>query len=1851
MDLAAAKTARATAKRVFTIASKQLDTALGGKFEETIINGRFAQLKEAWADVMSKHATYLAIKYPDDEDVEEEDDNWLAAVADKFNMAEVSVTKHTAAPLESPKADDDLKRAYLILEFEKSQLELAINTVENVVKNEAPMKSINEAHIDMRQQLAKFKQSTRDHIMKFGEIDEKHSACLTKLQNLSIKAGIEAEKATAKVEKEIKKNLEDVPSRKQMDLKVERMKLPTFAGNIRHYSSFKSNFDKIARPHIEPESEAYVLKEMCLKGEALEIIKNVDHDASAIWSRLDDRFGKASKLVDVIMYDINNLKPVADGEDKKFLELVDCVERCHQELKRANMEGEISNSTIVGLIEERIPKTIQTMWYLSVSDHDTKIDETNKFPGLLDFLKKHRRAIEYGSSEIRSHRKGKVTFAECEEDIHVAVKSAPENESNSQENGSSLNKGGNSQENRNLNGKNRRKYCWYHQSSSHGILDCKFYSEQSVKERWRLINEYGACWSCLRIGHRHYDCYNAQECTKDNCQKYHHPSLHEDRPPIANDHPVTKCCHSSRTTACLLQIMKLPAGEKHVHDMNVMWDSGATVCLITFKKAKELELKGDRVAIKIVKVGGDKETVESKLYDVPVRDTQGRIEYFKAYGISKISSAIKAIETDQFAIEFEVPPEAVRRPVGEVDALIGLEYAGFHPEKQKSIGHLVLYSNRFGVCLGGTHEQLEEKTQRIVKDVEVSHVKAARIEDFYENEAMGTSCSPKCGGCKCGQCPIGGKQYTLQQERELALIERNLHLKDGTWYVQYPWIKKPEELPNNYVSALGMLKSTERKLKKNKELSNIYQQQIDDMIQRGVARKLSKDEVDRYSGPVHYICYHMVSSDSASTPYRLVFNSSAKFHGHVLNEYWAKGPDMINNLLGVLLRFRENPVAVAGDIKKMYHTVKIEEIDQHTHRFLWRQLEDREPDVYVMTALSFGDRPAAAIASLALQKTAENCSEQYPDAATTIISNSYVDDIIDSFASKQTAEERVEQINTILATGGFKIKNWIVSGQQSEEDLSMFDDETANNDSKVLGVKWRVREDQLCFKTKVNFSKRERKIRSEPDITKEELSEKIPEVLTKRMLLSQVNGVYDPLGLATPLTVCAKMLLRNLNALKLDWDDPIPVEEQNAWIDFFRELFDMESVRFNRSIMPENSVGDPTLIIFSDASEKAFGACAYARWQMIDGSFESRLIMAKSRLAPLKKITTVRLELNAALLSARIKEFIQREMRYNFVNTYLIVDSEIVRAMTQKDSYGFNTFVAVRVGEIQEKTAKNEWYWVEGELNIADIISRGAKAVDLMNEWQSGPKFLRKNESEWPIKQTTTTATLPEQIVMSTAMEVEVFNTEPAPLLDITRFSSYNKLINVTARVQAVFKAPSPSFGNASSLSREQLERAEEYWVIESQKNLHKEVKAQTLKRLGATLNGKVLVAGSRFESWQQCSYNDKNPAILSAKSEFAKLYAMKIHNQSHSGVLAVAAKIRSKYWIVGLRRLLRSIKFHCVTCKRLDKQLESQQMGQLPEYRLKPAPAWSYISLDLFGPILIRGETNKRTQGKAYGVIYTCLLSRAIHLDLAASYDTESFLMTLRRFMSIRGCPIKIYSDPGSQLKAADKELQTALRNMNMDAINEFGIANRLEWEFGSPDAPWRNGCVESLIKTVKKSIAVTIGEQVLQFSEMQTVLFEVANLVNTRPIGSYPTSVEDGVYLSPNDLLLGHSGIQAPVGPFNDSTSRYMRHRFVSKIIESFWRKWQVMYFPTLVTQQKWHDKKRNVQVGDIVLIQDSGMIKGRWKLGRVTAAVPSTRDGCVRTVEIQYKAPDAPNLVTITRPVQRICVILPVSETADI
>lgn len=276
------------------------------------------------------------------------------------------------------------------------------------------------------------------------------------------------------------------------------------------------------------------------------------------------------------------------------------------------------------------------------------------------------------------------------------------------------------------------------------------------------------------------------------------------------------------------------------------------------------------------------------------------------------------------------------------------------------------------------------------------------LNQFFDIESLGTHCIPKCGSCKCGKCPPGNGNYTLKEERELHLIKDVLQYnKTGRyWTATYPWVKDPKFLPNNLSAAVCRLKSTERRPEKaGPEYSKAYGDQIIDMVQRSVARKLTAEEMDTYKGPIHYIPHHeILKPNSRTTPVRIVFDSSSSsYMGHVLNENWAKGPNVINDLLGVIFRFRQRKIAIAGDITKMYNTIKLSEKDQHTHRFVWRNLQmDRMPDHYALTSVTFGDRPSGAISTMALQMTAEMFQTEYPEAAELIIKNSYmyVDDLL-----------------------------------------------------------------------------------------------------------------------------------------------------------------------------------------------------------------------------------------------------------------------------------------------------------------------------------------------------------------------------------------------------------------------------------------------------------------------------------------------------------------------------------------------------------------------------------------------------------------------------------------------------------------------------------------------------------------------------------------------------------------------------------------------------------------------------------------------------------------------------------------
>ena len=211
---------------------------------------------------------------------------------------------------------------------------------------------------------------------------------------------------------------------------------------------------------------------------------------------------------------------------------------------------------------------------------------------------------------------------------------------------------------------------------------------------------------------------------------------------------------------------------------------------------------------------------------------------------------------------------------------------------------------------------------------------------------------------------------------------------------------------------------------------------------------------------------------------------------------------------------------------------------------------------------------------------------------------------------------------------------------------------------------------------------------------------------------------------------------------------------------------------------------------------------------------------------------------------------------------------------------------------------------------------------------------------------------------------------------------------------------------------------------------------------------------------------------------------------------------------------------------------------------------------------------------------------------------------------------------------------------------IENESVQMGITWKLSPADSPWWNSCCEALIKSAKKAIHLAIGESKLTFSEFQTVLFQCANILNERPIAVNNAKEQDFSYLCPNDMLLGRSSSRAPEELFCGNNNVIRRMIFIEALVDSFWRKWTSCYFPSLLIEQKWHHAKRNVRVGDLVVIHDKDLKRSEWKLGRIVEAIPG-KDGIVRRIEIEYKNKESVQFVRITRSVQRVIVILPVEE----
>jgi Mor family transcriptional regulator len=1369
-------------------------------------------------------------------------------------------------------------------------------------------------------------------------------------------------------------------------------------------------------------------------------------------------------------------------------------------------------------------------------------------------------------------------------------------------------------------------------------------------------------------------------------------------------------CSSKDSSSPALLLIQQVAVVGSAGSVSVFFDSGSTGTFITHDAAKRIKARRVRpVKLDLTTTGNVESQHSTYLYEASLVSSSQEVVSILCFGLDQITG--KAAKLDLKVIKELFPgidPDTLQRKSEDVDILIGGELCGLHPREEiASAGdHLKVLKGPFGLCLHGTHPKLrlEGSTEshfsqftvctglQDLKQVNghLSHPEfqkpqchltkaeyAEHMDGFIMGEKLATELSIKCGACRCGKCPVVGHTFSFREEQELQVIRQNLQYDSQAkhWVTKYPWIKDPSELPDNYHAALATLRSTEKTLSKDESWAKIYGEQIMDMVARGVARKLTQKEVEEWKGPSFYISHLAVQNPkSTSTPVRIVFNSSQLHKGVSLNSHLAKGPDAyLNDILGVLLRWREREHVLIGDIRKMYNSIFIEEVEQHCHRFLWRNLENRQPDIYLITRVNMGDRPAAAISSEAIYKTADLFHSEYPEVACLLKNSTYVDDIVESRSSHEEALQLARDTTHVLTEAGFTIKHWLFSGESAPRaDLyTPADSVDTAQTIQVLGVTWVPVTDKIVFRAKLNFSKKKKGVYCRPDLSVDQIPKEIPDFLTRRSVLEQVMRIYDPLGLLSPFTLKAKVLLRDTWELKLGWDDPLPSESRANWLKFFQDLVRVESIQYDRCLRPDGAIGDPSLVLMSDASEKAYGFNAYARWELGDGGFSSRLIFSKCRIAPLnRQLSMPQLELNGAVLSKRGRKVLETEMRYNFAATYQLVDSETVLCMINKKSARFRLYEGVRVGEIQTATGgdMSSWFWVSGPKNTADWLTRGRNMLEIgsHSEWFTGPEFLKTDVDEWGIKSYEQCKENIDQI--SAALHAA----EPSATTSLFDYSKYSRLGPYVWCMARIYLALKTKFKRAKTkdITPEVLEKARRLVMrdVQQSSGMANELRTCSSRKKGGKYSQLhpveddlgVWIVGTRLLRNNPMAVTPSTlPILLDKDHPITSVIMREAHIDSlHRGRDVTLARFRQEYWTPSGSKLARKIVNDCQKCRLRDVKLLDQKMGTLPVERLLPGPPFNNVMVDFFGPYLVRGEVEKRKSSKAWGVIYTDMCSRAVHVEAAFGYDASTFLLTLKRFTAIRGWPSVIYSDPGSQLVGAEKDLVSMWNSLDCEVTHRICTENGTRWVFGPADSSWHQGVVESLVKAIKRVLKFAINDQRLTPSELMTVFAEAANVINERPLATLQQDPDSPVsILTPNSLLLGRSVAKNP-GGWDQDLHLKGRVQVIGKVSHLFWSEWAKVYAPTLVLQRKWKTMRRNLQPGDIVALADSNALRGQYRIAVVREVYPGV-DGVVRKVAVAYKnfkvgekvyEYSGSKDVVITRSIQRLALLVPVDGDGE-
>ncbi|XP_054710302.1 uncharacterized protein LOC129220001 [Uloborus diversus] len=784
--------------------------------------------------------------------------------------------------------------------------------------------------------------------------------------------------------------------------------------------------------------------------------------------------------------------------------------------------------------------------------------------------------------------------------------------------------------------------------------------------------------------------------------------------------------------------------------------------------------------------------------------------------------------------------------------------------------------------------------------------------------------------------------------------------------------------------------------------------------------------------------------------------------------------------------------------------------------------------------------------------------------------------------------------------------------------------ELRNDTLKILGLLWNTNSDSLHFDV--------------PD-----LREDCKINPSKRVVLKTVLKIFDPLGILLPFTVRMKSLLQETWQRGIGWDENLPNDLKYEWESWCSEIDHLPKFEIPRKYFPGGLENFDTieLHIFSDASPKAYGAVAYFRCAKNYNEIRTSLVWAKCRVSPIKRLTIPRLELMGAIIAARMCKYLKTVFSSHVLDVHIWSDSIVVLHWIKGSPINWKPFVANRVEEIQSLTNPRIWSFTPGKANPGDLLTRGESLTSLVENtlWFEGPDWLSMPKERWPkhdILPSNNDYLIEKRSKLNSIQFSCNVKLLTEPLLDLGKFSKLNRVYNIDAWIFRFLNNINKKKTKLSGeLTTAEISKSEKYWLkltqqivftleIEELKWEEPINKNSPLYNLNPKLDEDGLLYLSGRLRLSDLPLREKNPWILPGGEQFTKLLILQAYEKVyHYGVATTLAHLRETYYIIKGRKYVKSVLKSCIICKRFKVRPGKEEIAPLPKDRIIESPPFETCAVDFAGPIFIKTKSGPE---KAYIVLFTCGVTRAVHLEVASDLSTETFILAFKRFVSRRGLCKIVYSDNAKTFIKTDSLLKEIWSKISKAEVQQYFTKNRIVWKFIVPRASWWGGFWERMVRSVQTPLKKVLGRSCLSYEEIQTTLTEIEAVINGRPLTYVYDEINEPFPLTPSHFLIGKRpnffpDIPSVAEPKSNKKTLTKLLRYRDQILNHFWKRWRTEYLLELRSANRIVpiDTPTKFKIGDVVIVYEDKVPKHMWKIG-VVKDLFFGRDSKVRSCAVR-------------------------------